>query len=110
SDNYDVSAEYYFSSTGNISIAGFYRDLFGFTSRYTRQVQDPVYGLIQISRPENSGSGKIKGFEVNAQSFLDFLPGAWKGFGVQANLTYINGRKMQPAVLGGDGEYVRIEG
>lgn len=110
SNNYDVSAEYYFSSTGNISVAGFYRDLFGFTSRYTRQVQDPVYGLIQISRPENSGSGKIKGFEVNAQSFLDFLPGAWKGFGVQANVTYINGRKMQPAVLGGDGDYVRIEG
>ncbi|MGH1557941.1 TonB-dependent receptor domain-containing protein [Caulobacter segnis] len=74
SNNYDVSAEYYFSSTGSVTIAGFYRDLFGFTSNYTRRVQDPIYGLIEINRPENAGAGKIKGFEINAQTFLDFPP------------------------------------
>ncbi|MGR4863476.1 TonB-dependent receptor [Caulobacter sp. LARHSG274] len=110
SNNYDVSAEYYFSSTGNISIAGFYRDLFGFTNNYTRRVQDPVYGLIEINRPENSGAGKIKGVEIGAQTFLDFLPDALKGFGVQGNVTYIDGKKRQPAVLGGDGAFVPIEG
>ena len=110
SENYDASAEYYFSSTGSISVAGFYRDLFGFTNNYTRRVQDPVYGLVEINRPENSGAGKIKGVEVSAQTFLDFLPEALKGFGVQGNLTYIDGKKRQPAVLGGDGSYVRIEG
>lgn len=110
SENYDASAEYYFSSTGSISVAGFYRDLFGFTNNYTRRVQDPVYGLVEINRPENSGAGKIKGVEVSAQTFLDFLPEAFKGFGVQGNVTYIDGKKRQPAVLGGDGSYVRIEG
>jgi iron complex outermembrane receptor protein len=110
SNNYDVSAEYYFSSTGNITIAGFYRDLFGFTKNYDRVVQDPVYGLIRINRPENSGAGKIKGFEIGAQTFLDFLPEAFKGFGVQGNVTYIDGTKRQPAVLGGGGAFVPIEG
>lgn len=110
SNNYDASAEYYFSSTGSITVAGFYRDLFGFTSNYTRRVQDPVYGLIEISRPENSGAGKIKGFEISGQTFLDFLPEAFKGFGVQGNVTYIDGKKRQPAALGGDGPFVRIEG
>ncbi|MET3667232.1 TonB-dependent receptor [Caulobacter sp. 1776] len=110
SNNYDVSAEYYFSSTGSITVAGFYRDLFGFTSNYTRRVQDPVYGLIEISRPENSGAGKIKGFEINAQTFLDFLPDAFKGFGVQGNVTYIDGKNQFPKTLGGDAPYVRITG
>ncbi len=110
SKNYDISAEYYFSSTGSITVAGFYRDLFGFTSNYTQRVQDPVYGLIQISRPENAGAGKIKGFEVNAQTFLDFLPEAFKGFGVQGNVTYIDGKNQSPLTLGADTPYIRITG
>lgn len=110
SNNYDISAEYYFSSTGNISIAGFYRDLFGFTNNYTRRIQDPVYGLVELSRPENAGAGKIKGFEVGAQTFLDFLPDAFKGFGVQGNLTYIDGKNRFPSTLTADPAYVRITG
>ena len=110
SNNYDASAEYYFSSTGSITVAAFYRDLFGFTSNYTRRVQDPVYGLVELNRPENSGAGKIKGFEINAQTFLDFLPEAFKGFGVQGNVTYIDGKNQFPKTLGGDAPYVRITG
>jgi iron complex outermembrane receptor protein len=110
SNNYDASVEYYFSSTGSITFAGFYRDLFGFTSNYTRTVQDPVYGLIRISRPENAGAGKIKGFEVNAQTFLDFLPDAFKGFGIQGNVTYVDGKNQFPKALVADPAYVRITG
>ncbi|CAN7456070.1 TonB-dependent receptor [Caulobacter sp. LjRoot300] len=110
SNNYDVSAEYYFSSTGNISIAGFYRDLFGFTNNYTRRIQDPVYGLVELSRPENSGAGKIKGFEIGAQTFLDFLPESLKGFGVQGNVTYIDGKNRFPDKLGVNPAFVRIPG
>jgi TonB-dependent receptor len=110
SNNYDVSAEYYFSSTGSITVAGFYRDLFGFTNNYTRRVQDPIYGLIEISRPENSGAGKIKGVEISAQAFLDFLPEALKGFGVQGNATYIDGKYQFPSALANDPTSVRIPG
>ncbi|MBW8859558.1 MAG: TonB-dependent receptor, partial [Caulobacter sp.] len=110
SDNYDISAEYYFSSTGNISVAGFYRDLFGFTANYTQTIQDPIYGRIELTRPENSGAGKIKGVEIGAQTFLDFLPDALKGFGVQGNVTYIDGKYLFPSALTKDPASVRITG
>ncbi len=49
-----------------------------------------------VNRPENSGDGKIKGVEANFQTFFSFLPGALKGLGVQANVTYIDGKNRQP--------------
>lgn len=96
SHNYDASLEWYFSKTGMISGAVFYRDLFGFISNYTRFVQDPQYGFVQLSRPENAGEGRILGAEANFQSFLDFLPGDLKGFGVQGNVTYLDGTNRTP--------------
>ncbi|WP_010543222.1 TonB-dependent receptor [Sphingomonas elodea] len=100
SKNYDATLEYYFGKNGAISGAIFYRDLFGFINNYSRDVNDPTYGLIQISRPENAGSGKIKGFEVSAQSFFDFLPGWLSGFGAQGNLTYVDAKNQLPRALG----------
>lgn len=117
SKNFDATVEYYFSKTASISAAAFYRDLFGFISNYTTRTTDPVYGLIEISRPENSGAAKIKGIEVSGQTFLDFLPGALSGFGVQANATYLDGEQRFPAsifaaVTGTDAEapFVKIPG
>lgn len=100
SKNYDATVEYYFGKNGAVSGAVFYRDLFGFINNYTRDVNDPTYGLIQISRPENAGSGKIKGFELSAQSFFDFLPGWLSGFGAQGNLTYVDAKNQLPRALG----------
>ncbi len=99
SKNYDASVEYYFSQTASITAAAFYRDLNGFINNFTTRTIDPVYGLIEISRPENSGKGRIKGFEVGAQTFFDFLPGLLSGFGVQANVTYLKGENRFPANL-----------
>jgi TonB-dependent receptor len=99
SKNYDATVEYYFSPTASITAAVFYRDLNGFISEYTQRTLDPVYGLIEIRRPENAGKGRIKGFEVNAQSFLDFLPGLLSGIGVQGNVTYLQGKNQFPANL-----------
>ncbi|AIT05409.1 TonB-dependent receptor [Sphingomonas taxi] len=110
SNNYDVSAEYYPTSTSSITFAAFYRDLFGFIGNYERQIQDPVFGVVRLSRPENAGKGKIKGFEVGGQTFFDFLPGALSGFGVQGNVTFINGRNALPEVLGVGTPLVRLTG
>jgi TonB-dependent receptor len=116
SKNYDMSIEYYFSKNASLTAAAFYRDLFGFTSNYTTRVLDPVYGVLEISRPANAGAGKIKGVEVGGQSFLDFLPGLLSGFGVQVNATYLQGKNRYPAsvlaTLGAAGEapFVRIPG
>ncbi|MFD1787854.1 TonB-dependent receptor [Sphingomonas floccifaciens] len=110
SDNYDATFEYYFSKNGSATVAVFYRDLFGFINNYTRDVQDPVYGLIQINRPENAGAGKIKGAEASFQTFFDFLPGFLSGFGTQLNVTYLDGTNGLPTVLGEGARQVRIPG
>ncbi|MCT8002742.1 TonB-dependent receptor [Sphingomonas sanguinis] len=97
SKNFDATVEYYFSPTASITAAAFYRDLKGFISNYTNRTLDPVYGLLEITRPENAGKGRIKGFELGAQTFLDFLPGLWSGIGVQANTTFLVGEQQYPA-------------
>lgn len=110
STNYDATAEYYFSHNGSLTGAVFYRDLFGFISNYTRKVQDPVYGLLEVSRPENAGQGRIAGAELSAQTFLDFLPAKWNGFGVATNLTYIDAVNRLPSALGNFPDYVPLTG
>jgi TonB-dependent receptor len=99
SKNYDATVEYYFSQNSSLTAAVFYRDLFGFLSNYTQRFRDPVYGLLEISAPANAGAGKIKGIEVGGQTFLDFLPGLLSGFGVQANVTYLQGKQRFPTDL-----------
>ena len=48
--------------------------------------------VLLLNQAVNSGDGKIKGFEVNAQTFLDFLPRPFDGFGVAGNVTYLKGK------------------
>ncbi|HEY0622495.1 TonB-dependent receptor [Sphingomonas sp.] len=110
SKNYDATLEYYFSKNGSASIAAFYRDLDGFISNYTRDVIDPVYGRIQINRPENAGKGRIKGVEASVQTFFDFLPGWLSGFGAQANVTYLDGTNALPLALGEGARQVKLTG
>jgi TonB-dependent receptor len=117
SRNYDASLEYYFSRTGFVSAAIFRRDLQGFLTWVTVLQNDPTYGVLQLSQPINAGDGKIEGFELNAQTFLSFLPGPWDGFGVSGNVTYLDGKTRYPNgydpntnTFAGPGEYLRIPG
>lgn len=110
SKNYDATLEWYFSRNGSISVAGFHHDLKGFIANYTTNYTDPVYGFVQLSRPENAGEGHITGAEASVQTFFDFLPGWLSGFGAQVNGTYIEGTNAQPAALGENGRVVPITG
>jgi TonB-dependent receptor len=99
SNNFDASLEYYFSRTGFMSIAGFRRDMRGFivNRSTTYQDPDPVTGLpIRITGPTNTNEARIQGFEAQVSTFFDFLPGALSGFGVQANVTYIDAKITLP--------------
>lgn len=100
SKNYDASLEYYFENNGSAALAVFYRDLWGFIDNYTHDTVDPVYGLIQVTRPENAGKGKIKGVEASYETFFNFLPGWLSGFGAQANVTYLEPKNALPTALG----------
>ena len=56
----------------------------------------PGYTTAEITRPQNGADGKIEGYELGVQTFLDFLPGAWSGFGAQANYTRVNSNAPGP--------------
>lgn len=92
SNNYDVSLEWYFSRSGSLTGAIFRRDANGFIFRNLTFSDDPVYGLLRSDIPVNSGNTRFQGAEVAFTSFLDFegLPDWAKGFGVQANGTYVD--------------------
>jgi TonB-dependent receptor len=117
SKNYDASLEYYFSNTGYVSAAIFRRDLQGFLTNVTVLQNDPTYGVLELNQPINAGDGKIEGVELNAQSFLNFLPSPWDGFGLSGNVTYLDGKTRYPNgydpntnTFTGPGEYLRIPG
>jgi TonB-dependent receptor len=103
SNNYDASLEYYFSRTGFASAAAFRRDMTGFIVNRTFQYpdRDPITNLpLRITGPTNTNKGRIQGFEAQVSTFFDFLPGLLSGFGMQANVTYIDA-KIDLGVFGG---------
>lgn len=98
SNNYDASLEYYFSRTGFVSAAVFRRDLKGFIQNDQDRVIDPALGPIIINRPFNTRKGRITGAEAQFTTFFDFdfLPDWARGFGTQANVTYLDTEVVDP--------------
>lgn len=89
----------------------FQRDVNGFINTYRNiGVIDPTFGPIDVFRPENAGDGKIKGVEAAFQGFATFLPGVLSGFGLQANVTYIDAQQQLPVALGVAGATGKIPG
>lgn len=101
SKNYDASLEWYFSRTGSLTGAVFLRDAKNFIYSATVDVEDPEYGLLRITRPENTGKTTLKGVEAAFNSFLDIdgLPKWARAFGFQGNVTYIDGMGDLSATL-----------
>jgi TonB-dependent receptor len=101
--NFDAAVEYYFASSGFVSLTGFHRAVDGFIQPNTFRVDDPTLGVVEITGPVNTGKGRITGAELQAQVFADFdsLPDFARGFGVQVNVTYIDAETQQPDGAGG---------
>jgi len=101
--NFDAAAEFYFARTGFFSVTGFHRSLRGFIQDSTFRINDPNLGVVEITGPVNTGKGHITGVELQGQAFADFewVPEWARGFGVQANLTYIDAEVQQPDGQGG---------
>lgn len=89
SSNYDASLEYYFGRSNYVSAVAFYRDV---TDRVVTDSEVRRIGEFDyiISTPRNLGSAKIKGLEVSAQIFFDFLPEGLDGFGALGNFTIVD--------------------
>ncbi len=88
-NQYDASLEYYFGKSNYIAGSLFQKDVTGFVQKFS--VNETINGqTYSISRPRNTGSGTIKGFEVTYQQFFDFLPSFLSGLGFQGNYTYVD--------------------
>lgn len=92
SDNYDIGLEWYFSRSGSLTGSLFRRDAQGFIARIPTNIEDPTYGLLRVTRPENISKTRFQGVEVAFTTFLDIegLPEWAKSFGFQANATYLD--------------------
>jgi TonB-dependent receptor len=107
STQFDMSAEWYFSKVGQLSLSLFHKELsdvwtngFFVVNATNAGVTVPVSVAAPINSPEK---GKMKGFELAYQQFFDMLPGFWSGFGVSANYTYIDSQGVPQAILDSNG-------
>lgn len=94
----DASAEWYLPGNGMLSVAGFYRWVDNVLYSAEEYVNSDFYNYGGVDRSQyllsgtyNGESGKLYGVEFNALKKFDFLPGALSGFGVQGNLTLLDG-------------------
>ncbi|RYD61711.1 MAG: TonB-dependent receptor, partial [Sphingomonadales bacterium] len=90
SRNYDAALEYYFSRNGFVSVSVFNRDLEGFIEGNVFQGQLPDGTPLRLFSPVNAGKGRIRGFEVQGSTFLDFI--GLPQVGLQANVTNLDAR------------------
>ncbi len=102
-DNFDLTAEWYFSSVGQLTASLFYKELHGvLTNDIVRRSftnNNATFDAV-VTTPVNSTEvGKIKGFEISYQQVFDFLPGVLKGLGVQANYTYVDSSGVPQSTL-----------
>jgi len=89
SDNLDLAVERYFGRGSAVHLTLFRKRVDGFVVTVGNpEVHDGV--VYQVSRPQNGGGADIKGAEIGYQQFFDFLPAWLRGFGLQANYTYID--------------------
>ncbi|EJL37518.1 TonB-dependent receptor [Caulobacter sp. AP07] len=100
SDNYDLTAEWYFSNTGSLTAGVFYKKVDGFLAGGT--VTGTYNGVVyDVGTVVNSGKGTVKGIELGYQQFFDFLPGLLSGLGLQANYTYVDSSVSNPFATAG---------
>ena len=115
-DNFDLTAEYYFSPVGSITLSAFYKRLQNVSS-VTNGVGQALLGapigggtpsaaspsgtqtytnngVTQVARffgPTNDpNSINVKGFEIAYQQTFTFLPAPFNGLGFQGNFSYID--------------------
>lgn len=112
SSNYDLALEWYIDHSSSIAATVFHRKVSGFIQSVTSNFQidylGPDNGIYQITRPENSGSGRLTGVEGGFTYFPSFMPAWLEGVGINANGTYIDGENEAYAPLPGVTGYITI--
>jgi TonB-dependent receptor len=97
---FDTALEWYFAPQGSLFGTVFYKDVkdYFITGTATQSLFGQDWA---VKSTINGDSGTISGFEVGYTQFYDFLPGIFRGFGIQANYTYVDS-KGAPGPTAGD--------
>ncbi|MFD1949969.1 TonB-dependent receptor [Sphingomonas arantia] len=102
-DNLDLTAEWYFSSVGQLTVSAFAKNLKGVQSVGTQRLSFTNNGATFdaiVTTPINSDeTGKVRGVEFGYQQTYDFLPGFLSGFGLSANFTYVKSKGVSQQQL-----------
>jgi len=103
SDNFDVTAEYYFGKVGQLTASLFYKRLYDVVTNATvsssvtnNGATFPVVLTTAINSPD---TGKVKGAEISYQQTFDFLPSFLSGLGMQATYTFIDSSGVPQTTL-----------
>jgi len=98
SQNFDLSAEYYFEPVGLLSAGVFLKEIGDFIYSSSGQLIgngtdngfNGEYAGFELRTQANGGTAKIKGWEANYRQQFTFLPGWWGGLGAFANYTWLD--------------------
>lgn len=105
-NNFDISLEWYPTSTTTLSVAGYYKSIDNFIVQ-TRSAEPftianasnlPIGGGItgpntatfNVRRPRNSENVSVRGVELNVTHTFDYLPAPLDGLGISANATFVD--------------------
>ena len=96
----NISYENYFSRSGLVSVAGFWKQIDNFVEyeNIPTFVMDDFGGTTaDVNQPVNAGRGRIYGIEIGGQYAFDDRISPWlDGFGVAANYTLSASTSSQP--------------
>lgn len=103
SDNFDLTAEWFFSRVGQLTASFFYKRLNGVLTNdiiRTNITNNGATFPAIVTTPVNSrDTGEIRGVEVAYQQVFSFLPGFLRGLGLQANYTFVDSSGVPQSTL-----------
>lgn len=88
SDNFDLSAEYYFKSIGLVSAGLFYKNITDFIVEQNTPGIYEGFEYDKIKQPKNAGDATLLGTEIALQKDFGFITPALKCIGFYGTYTY----------------------
>lgn len=93
--NLDASVEHFFGLSGLWSVGSYFKKIKDHIFPTATSDVDPASGIL-IKKYDNAPNSWVLGFEGIFKHKLTFLPGLWKDFGVDANVSYSFSRMKVP--------------
>lgn len=92
----DVTAEWYFSKTGSLTMAVFNKNLKDIivnqAYNYTVTDANGKPATFVLNGPVNGAKGYARGAEIAYQQYFDWVPSWLQGIGLQANYTFVDSK------------------